>query len=243
MPPPLPATPPPPIPETPTPRVAAAYPLGKRVKIAAASAGAAMLMRVLGGMMRIEAPPDSDAPAIRGDGRPILTALWHGDHLPILYAYRHRDIHVVTSQSADGQILTNVLHHLGYHCVRGSSTRGGRKAMVEMARAVRKGHDAAIAVDGPKGPRRVVKPGIILLAKLTGCPILPMGAAMARQWQVRSWDRYCIPKPFSRALIQVGQPLRVPRDADDAAMEQARLQLQERLMAVQLATEAAVAGR
>jgi lysophospholipid acyltransferase (LPLAT)-like uncharacterized protein len=214
------------------PRVASALPLKKRIKIAVVSAAGAVLMRVLGCTMRLRAPGMEQAqPYLSAQGS-LLAAQWHGDHFPVLYAYRHQGFYVITSQSADGQILTNVLASLGYRCVRGSSTRGGIKALIELARIVRRGALATIAVDGPRGPRRQAKPGIVLLAKMTGCSVLPVGAAMDRYWEFHSWDRYRIPKPFSRALILLGEPITVPPDADDQVLEAKRLELEHALVAL-----------
>lgn len=200
-------------------------------------------MRLLGATMRVEAPPAQAARAAVAPRGAILVAVWHGDHFPVLYVYRGLGGYVITSQSADGQILTNILTNLGYRCVRGSSTRGGARALVDLARRVREGGDAAIAVDGPRGPRRVAKPGIVLLAKMSGCPIVPAGAACDRYWQFRSWDRYRIPKPWARAVILPGEPIRVPPDADDAMIEAKRRELEQALNAIQERAEREVARR
>jgi lysophospholipid acyltransferase (LPLAT)-like uncharacterized protein len=204
-------------------------PFKKRMKIAIASGVAPLLVRALGCTMRLRAPRIEEVRSHMMAQGSVLVAQWHGDHFPILYGYRHQGFYVITSQSADGQILTNVCEHFGFRCVRGSSTRGGVRALIEMAHLLRGGALTTIAVDGPRGPRHKVKPGIILLAKRTGTPILPVGAAMERHWEFHSWDRYRVPKPFSRGLIIAGEPMTVPPDADDAVIEAKRLEL-ERVM-------------
>ncbi len=204
-------------------------------------------MALLGRTLRIEAPAWESLEPLRqifhgpgvtgGHGEPgrpgaLLFALWHGEHFPVLLAYRDRGIVVITSQSKDGEILTRILQRFGYRCIRGSSTRGGTRALVDLTRAVQQHHDATLAVDGPKGPRHQVKPGILLLAKLTGCPIVPALVVNRRAWRIRSWDRYEIPKPFSRCEIHMGEPMFVPGDADDAALESLREVLQVRMLAM-----------
>ena len=191
------------------------YSFKKRLKIAAASLLGSTYMHTLGGLMRLHATDYSRLDPYRIDGGSAIIAMWHGPHFPVLYAYRNKGVVVVTRLSADGEILTRVLHSMGYTTVRGSSTRGGTSAMLNLARAVKSGHDAAIAVDGPKGPRYRVKEGILVLAKLTGCPIVPVAAAIDRCWRVRSWDIYRIPKPFSHAIVTGGRPITVPPDASD----------------------------
>ena len=102
------------------------------------------------------------------------------------------------------------------------------------------GSHAAIGVDGPRGPRHIVKPGVILLAKLTGGIIVPSAASLSRYWQINSWDRYRIPKPWSRALVVFDDPLTVPPDADSSVIEAKRIELEQRLMSLQEQTDQAV---
>ncbi len=161
---------------------------------------------------------------------PLLYAMWHGDFFPIFRYASHSGTYIVVSRSSDGEILARVVEAAGFRTVRGSSTRGATRAMVDLIRVVRSGADAAIAVDGPKGPRLVVKAGIILLAKKTGCPIVPLGAAMSRYKQFASWDRFRLPLPFARALLIAGTPIRVPADASEQLLETRRVELQTSLM-------------
>jgi hypothetical protein len=217
-------------------RPAPTWNLRTRVKIAVGSVAGTLLLWLLSITMRVQAPVMRKP----SDGGPQLFALWHGDHFPVIYTYRNRHAYVVTSQSADGQILTNILHHFGYGCVRGSSTRGGLRALIGLARAVRAGSHAAIALDGPRGPRRQAKPGIVLLAKMTGHPIIPVGCALGRYWEFHSWDRFRIPRPFTRTVIFFGEPIHVPDDANDRAIEQMRQDLERTLADLQERAEQAV---
>jgi lysophospholipid acyltransferase (LPLAT)-like uncharacterized protein len=159
----------------------------------------------------------------------LLFAIWHGDFFPIFSYARDSGVCVVVSSSPDGEILAQLLRSHGYRVVRGSTTRGATRAVINLARAVEEGCDAAIAVDGPKGPADVAKPGIVLLAKLTGCPIVPLGAGMNRRKQFASWDRFRLPLPFSRTVITVGNAIRVPPDGSAEQIEQTRRELEQTL--------------
>lgn len=215
----------------------------KRMQIALASAGAGALVRALGAGLRVHCMPWDMLDANRIDGKGLIIALFHGKHFPVVWGYRRRGVNVVTSQSADGEMLARVLKSLGYGAVRGSSTRGGAKAMLEMATLIDAGEDVAMTVDGPRGPRFVVKPGALLLSKITQMPVLPVGAAMNRHWQFNSWDRYQLPKPGARALIVVGEPFQVPADADGDVVEQHRLELESRMVELDKQVEQVVRDR
>lgn len=207
---------------------------GQKFKIGLAWRALALLARILGPSMRLRAHHYGEFDAARDPkNRGLLFAVWHGDHFPFMYAYRGEGVCCITSHSADGEILTRILLSLGYTCVRGSSSRGGARALIDLARIVRTGVDTGIALDGPKGPRRVAKPGIVRLAKITGCPIIPTASAMDRYWEFRSWDRFRIPKPFCRCLILSGAPIHVPPDADEVLLEQKRQELERVLLQLQ----------
>jgi len=163
---------------------------------------------------------------------PLLFALWHGDYFPIYQYARQSRLYIIVSRSPDGEILSRVLKAAGYRTVRGSTSRGATRAMVDLANVVKGGADAGIAVDGPKGPRHVAKPGIVLLAKLTGCPIVPLGGAMSRYKQFPSWDRFRLPIPPSRAVAIAGAPIRVPPDASAELIEARRAQLETSLLSL-----------
>ena len=189
--------------------------------------------RLLGATLRVEAPWFGHMDVFRREGRGVLFAMWHGPHFPVLWAYRGHGLHVMTSPSADGEVLTRVLGSLGYRCFRGSSGRGGQRAMIAMARAVRGGSDVAVAVDGPRGPRYEAKSGILTLAKLTGAWIVPVAGGLRRFVQFNSWDRYRLPMPLTRAVVLIGKPLAVARDAGDEQMERHRQCLERHLWDLQ----------
>ena len=136
---------------------------------------------------------------------------------------------MITSQSLDGEYIARFLKRFGFGTVRGSSSRGGVKALVEMIRYMRRGLSMAFTVDGPRGPRYVAKTGPIILAKKTGNPIIPFSVECSRYWTVNSWDRMHIPKPFTRARFIISAPIYVPADIDDLQLEDKRLALQQAL--------------
>jgi len=211
----------------------------KRIKVALASTAAIVLARMIGMTLRMDnddlyAPERQDIYDKYGSA---LFAVWHGINFPVLWGYRHKNIHIIMSQSADGEILARLAQHLGCQTIRGSSTRGGKRALIEIARKVRAGALATIAVDGPKGPRHEVKPGIITLSHLTGCPIIPAGSAMSHYYTFQSWDRFQLPYPFSRVVTRIGDPWFPPRDREAAAKE-----LKLRIDAMQEEAETAVAS-
>ena len=135
----------------------------------------------------------------------------------------------MVSASKDGGFLTAILERFKVQPVRGSSSRRGPQALLELTTWAERGYDLAITPDGPRGPCYVVQEGIMSLAQITGLPILP--ASYNLNWKIRpkSWDRFQIPLPFSRCEIRVEKPIRVPREASDAERENLRLQLKETL--------------
>ena len=149
-------------------------------------------------------------------GRPPILALWHGRILAGLHYFRGRGIVVITSQNFDGEWIARILHRFGFGTARGSTSRGGARALVQLRRDLAEGRPAAFTVDGPRGPARVVQPGVVFLAAATGSPIVPYHIEADRYWTLRSWDRTQIPKPFSHVALIIGQPVDVPSIDDDA---------------------------
>ena len=164
----------------------------------------------------------------KADHTPIY-CLWHDRIFAGTYFLRHRGIVVITSQSLDGEYIARFLKRFGFGTVRGSSSRGGVKALVEMIRLMRDGLPMAFTVDGPRGPRYVAKSGPVFLAKKTGNPLLPFTVECASFWTVGSWDKMQIPKPFTRARFIMAEPVYVPRDANDVEVESKVGELQRSL--------------
>ena len=165
---------------------------------------------------------------IRGGHQPIM-AFWHGRILPATIYFKHRGIVVITSENFDGEWIAGIIERFGYRTARGSTSRGGAKALVQMKHDMEAGRPTGFTIDGPRGPARVAQPGAVWLSKATGNPVLPFHLEARRHWTINSWDRTQIPKPFSTVALVVGQPFVVPHDADDEHIEAARKQLEEEL--------------
>ncbi|MBA2339380.1 MAG: lysophospholipid acyltransferase family protein [Pyrinomonadaceae bacterium] len=163
------------------------------------------------------------------NGRTPIFVSWHDQVFLATYFWRERGIVVMTSQSFDGEYIARFIQRFGYGAARGSSTRGGTGALVEMIRLQRAGRPAGFVIDGPRGPRRVAKMGAVLLAKKTNQPILPFAVLPAHYLEAGSWDRMQIPLPFTRARVCIAPPIIVPADADDATLNRKRDELQHAL--------------
>ena len=159
--------------------------------------------------------------------RPIM-AFWHGRILPATYYFRNRDIVVITSQNFDGEWIARIIRRFGYGTARGSTSRGGARALVQMRRDLAAGRPVAFTVDGPRGPARVAQPGAVFLAGATGQPILPFHIEANRDWTMGSWDRTSVPKPFSEVAVVIGEPMFVT-GTDEAVVEGARTELERAL--------------
>ncbi len=164
------------------------------------------------------------------EGRACVFLLWHGRLLPCSYRHRHQGVATLISQHRDGDYIAGVVERWwGFHAVRGSSSRGGTAALREIVRVLRRGTAVAITPDGPRGPRQKMKPGPILAAQLAGVPLIPVSAGASSGWWLGGWDRFLIPRPFSRIRIVYGEPVMVPRDADEREVERLAHQMEARL--------------
>ena len=151
----------------------------------------------------------------RGERVRCLYALWHGDLWHAVYAMRRQEITVLVSTHRDGELIARVLALLGFGLVRGSSTRGGAHALREIARVARDGAgDLGFTIDGPRGPARRTKDGILYAASRAALPIVPVGVWVDRAWHAGSWDRLRIGKPLARVSVVLGDELRIPADVD-----------------------------
>jgi len=195
-------------------------------------------VRLLGATLRVSEVNGGVAEELwRPGGRqPAIYAVWHGRMLILPYLYgRRQTFHVLVSRSRDGELLSRFVAGFGLRAVRGSSSRGGTTALRGLARLLRdQSAHVVIVPDGPRGPRYVAQPGAVLLARLGGAPIVPMGFGAAPRTILRSWDAFLVPHPFARAAVVFGDPLRVEPGADRAALEQARDALEATLREVTL---------
>jgi lysophospholipid acyltransferase (LPLAT)-like uncharacterized protein len=160
-----------------------------------------------------------------------LWAFWHEDILINAWYHRFFGIQVMISSSRDGELIAQFVNKLGYHSVRGSTTRGGREVAQAMIQALKSGFHGAITPDGPKGPRRVVQPGAAIISRLSGKPVVPIGFAAERAWRFKSWDRFMVPKPFSRIVIWYGEPIRPDKSQGGAEGVKAVQTEMDRVMA------------
>lgn len=166
-------------------------------------------------------------------GHPPIMAFWHGRILPATYYFRNRGIVVVTSANFDGEWIAEVIRRFGYGAARGSSSRGGARALVELRRRMAAGEPAGFTLDGPRGPAKIAQPGAVFLSQVTGHPIVPFHIEASKAWTARSWDRTQVPKPWSDVAIVVGEPYTVPKDLDDAGRDAACRDLEARLAALE----------
>jgi lysophospholipid acyltransferase (LPLAT)-like uncharacterized protein len=184
--------------------------IGQRLQAATIAFIATPLIGALGRTLSytVEGAEHYDA-VIRAGKQPIL-AFWHGRILPGLYYFRDRQIIVITSQNFDGEWIARIITRFGYGTARGSTSRGGARALVQMRRDLAAGKPVAFSVDGPRGPARVAQAGAIWLAGATGHPVVPFHIEADRFWTTKSWDRAQIPKPFAKVRIAIGVPFNVP---------------------------------
>src|SRR3984893_5572666 len=206
------------------------YPLKKRFLIRAADLAFFLLINVIGRTIRWQLDGWENWEQATRDGQVPIYTFWHNRVFLATYFWRKRRIVVMTSQSFDGEYIARFIQRFGYGAARGSTTRGGVGAIVEMGRLMRAGLPTAFTIDGPKGPRYVAKMGAVLLAKKTGHPILPFTITARRFWKVRkSWDGFQVPKPFTRVRVDIAPPMYVPADADDQELNAKRDELQRAL--------------
>jgi lysophospholipid acyltransferase (LPLAT)-like uncharacterized protein len=193
---------------------------GRRLRIAAISAIGGLVMRLLGMTWRVrrEGEPAFDDMLARGE--PFIVVFWHEQILPVSWIHRHRGMASLISRHADGEIIARIAERLGYQTVRGSSSRGAVRALLEAEQRVNEGIAVGFTPDGPRGPRRVFAPGALIVAQRTGRPVVAIGATASRAWRLKSWDRHLVPKPFATVTVRYSQPQFVQAaDAREAALQ------------------------
>lgn len=161
----------------------------------------------------------------RREGKPVVFVFWHGQMLPLVHAHRREGVVVLVSEHADGEYITRVLLREGFGTVRGSSTRGATRGLKGLIREAKAGRDLALTPDGPKGPPGDFKSGALAVAQVAGLPIIPLAAGASSAWHFTSWDRFMVPRPFSRVRVVYGEPRWVPRDADREAVDAMAVEL------------------
>ena len=164
----------------------------------------------------------------RGPGG-VIYAFWHQRLLPFCFTHRNQGVQVLVSTHRDGEIIARTIQRLGFGTVRGSSTRGGREALFRMVHESREGHDLAVTPDGPRGPRYLLKPGLVIIARKTGLPVVPIANAVWPRKELTSWDGFHVPFPFGKCVIIHGEPVFVPPYGD---REEIRKDLEQRLIEI-----------
>jgi len=202
----------------------------RRVQAAAIAALGTPLVEALGFTYTWREVGAEHLEDIARDGRQPILALWHGRILTATLYFRDRGVVAMTSENFDGEWVAQLMRRFGYHAARGSTSRGGARALAQLSREMADGYPTAFTVDGPRGPARVVQPGAAWLASATGQPIVPFHIEADRYWTVKSWDRHQVPKPGSTLAIAIGPPIEVAAGADEAAIEAGRLAVQSSLV-------------
>ncbi|MBI2242183.1 MAG: lysophospholipid acyltransferase family protein [Magnetospirillum gryphiswaldense] len=160
-------------------------------------------------------------------GKPFILSFWHGRLIMMMKCWRSGvPVAMMTSQHRDGQLIARMSAHFGIGSVTGSTSRGGAGALRAMLKLLKAGEYVGITPDGPKGPRMRAADGIVILAKLSGCPIIPATCAASPRWLLKSWDRFQVPKPFGKGVFIWGEPIFVSRDASDEDVERVRQHLE-----------------
>jgi len=188
-----------------------------------------LVINIIGRTIRWKTEGDSYLESIHKSGNRAIFVFWHGRIFPATFYYRHRGIVVMTSLNRDGDAIAKCIELFGFGAARGSSSRGAVRALLEMAREIRRGRDGAFTVDGPRGPRYVAKEGPVLLAYKTGAAIFCFHISMKYKIQLRSWDEFQVPLPFTPALLLHAPPIWVPRDASEAHLRDLHQQMQNTL--------------
>ncbi|EPY03220.1 lysophospholipid acyltransferase family protein [Magnetospirillum fulvum] len=173
------------------------------------------------------------AAAMWDEGRPFILAFWHGRILMMPRIWRPGvPINMLISQHRDGQLIARTVSHFGIDTIVGSTSRGGGAALRAMLKSLKSGQCVGITPDGPRGPRMRATAGIVAVARLSGCPVLPATWAARPRRLLGSWDRFAVALPFARGELVWGDPIHVPADADAAGLELARQQIEAALNAL-----------
>ncbi|HEY7096264.1 MAG TPA: lysophospholipid acyltransferase family protein [Terriglobales bacterium] len=206
------------------------YSFRQRVQLFLITWAGFLAIRLIGPTLKYSISSEEGAPnaATLGTGA-VIQSFWHRCVFPAVYLWRHRQIGVMTSQSFDGEYIARIIQKFGFVPVRGSSTRGGARAFLGMRKVLEQGNTAAFTIDGPQGPVYVAKPGPVLLARATGAPMVMFYIALENPWVLNTWDRFMIPRPFSKALMRVAKTIYVPPEAGESQMEEFHRQLQQSL--------------
>jgi lysophospholipid acyltransferase (LPLAT)-like uncharacterized protein len=199
------------------------------MQFAFVAAVASVFIAMVGRTLRIEFSWEEGSIGGMDNVYPGIYPFWHRCVLGATWIFRHRNFAVLASRSRDGEFIARVIRRFGYLPIRGSSSRGGQRGLLEMDRFVKNGGGVAFTIDGPRGPRFVAKRGPVLLARTTGVAITAFYVAMEKAWVINTWDAMMIPRPFSHAFVRVARKIFVPPDASDEQLSAAHSEMQAAL--------------
>jgi lysophospholipid acyltransferase (LPLAT)-like uncharacterized protein len=205
----------------------------KRAEVATIATLGYPILKALGATWHWKVSGAEHVDAIAAKGLHPIHSFWHGRILPATLYFQRRGIVVITSENYDGEWIARIISKFGYGTARGSTSRGGPKALLQLVRDV-KSKGVAFTLDGPRGPAEIAQLGAVWLAKATGNPLMPFHAEAASSWTMKSWDRTQIPKPFTTVAMAIREPIYVPRGTDERAMDAARTALEASLLAAKL---------
>src|SRR5215470_1236185 len=205
-------------------------PWSRRIQIPIIAAAVYSVIRVLGPTLRFEVLGWHHAQDVHASGRRCVWAFWHRVIVPIAWWARDMGIVVMNTTAFDGQWTRKVIEWLGFGTAQGSSSRGGLRGLAVMAKRIEQGKDCAFTIDGPRGPRYVAKPGPVMLARRTGCPVtvFHIGCQRGTTFQ-KTWDHFLLPHLFSKTVMIFAPPIDVPPDADSALLESKHAVMQKEL--------------
>ena len=197
----------------------------RRFRVAFLTAAGGLVLRLLGSTWRIRRVGHEAFDTLKQRKEPCVVVFWHGEIVPITWIHRDTGFAPVISRHSDGEVIARIVESLGYRTVRGSTTRGGVRALLEAAQTVNEGITVAFTPDGPRGPRHAFAPGALIVAQRTGRPIIAIGATASRAWHMKSWDRHLIPKPFATVTYTYSEPQYVQAtEPREAVQEQPRFE-------------------
>jgi lysophospholipid acyltransferase (LPLAT)-like uncharacterized protein len=202
----------------------------RRIQIPFIAAAVYGVICALGPTLRYELLGYQQIERVHTSGRRCIFAFWHRVIIPVVWWARNRGVVVMNTTAFDGQWTRKVIEWLGFGTAQGSSTRGGLRGLAVMAQRLAEGKDCGFTIDGPRGPRYVAKPGPVMLARKSGCPILVFHIGVDRgKTFTKTWDHFLLPAPFAQAVIICAPPIYVPEDADAQAMEAKHAEMQKQL--------------
>jgi len=205
-------------------------PWSRRIQIPLIAAAVYTVIRALGPTLRYEVMGWQHAERVYASKKQIIWAFWHRVIIPIVWWRRNHGVVIMNTTAFDGQWTRKVIEWLGFGTAQGSSSRGGLRGLAVMAKRLGEGVDCGFTIDGPRGPRYVAKPGPVILARKTGCPVMVFHIGVDRGTTFeKTWDHILLPRPFARTAILFAPPIYVPPDANQQVLEAKRAEMQREL--------------